>query len=85
LVAIASVLTLSACNDLYSMIFGPTAEEEARACGASVRQTREAKSRVKDMRPYAGLDVGRCSVIKDDAGVVLVGFKGNEIAPEGAK
>ena len=84
-IALTAMLTLTACDDLYSVIFGPSTEEQARGCGVSVKELEGAKSRVRNMLPYAGEDVGRCGVIKDDSGTVVVGFRGKELVPEGAR
>ena len=75
---------LSGCNDVFSLVFGPTDEEQAASCGVSVQELKATKARVKSMQPYGGADLGRCGVIKDDSGVV-VGFKGNELVPEGVR
>ena len=80
---LVSAFALASCNDLYSLLFGPTADEQARNCGVSVEQLKSTKTRVENMRPYRGADLGRCSVIKDDSGIV-VAFRGNEVAAESA-
>jgi hypothetical protein len=38
----------------------------------SVPDLKKIKSAVNSMQPYAGVEAGKCSVIKDDSGVVVI-------------
>jgi hypothetical protein len=59
--AIFLLVTLCGC--------GPSDEQLAQQCGVSVTDLKRTKSAVNAMQPYAGAELGKCSVFKDDSGI----------------
>jgi hypothetical protein len=58
------IVPLSAC--------GSNDRDVARQCGVSLADLERTKAAVSTMQPYAGAELGKCSVIKDDSGVEVI-------------
>ncbi|GLR46894.1 hypothetical protein [Sphingomonas astaxanthinifaciens] len=85
--ALLALLSLGACDDLEQVIASfrtPSNEEIAQGCGVTVDQFQKAKAEALRKKPYDGVDFGRCSALKNEAGsgVTIISM---QLPPEAKK
>jgi len=62
-------LAVGACDLLHDR---PSDEELAAFCGVALPEFKVARSEIKKAKPYQARDIGKCSLIRDDTGKVVV-------------